>query len=118
MRRAQSIAYTEDTMKMTLRISLLALLGLAATACGQDTSLESGSTTSESALIPDQEPGGPDEKITICHATHSEKNPYVEITISVNALGAHKDHQDYEDIIPAPYRGCPKVVECDCSWTK
>ena len=45
------------------------------------------------------------EKITICHATSSEKNPYVKITISVNGLNGHENHQD--DIIPAPASGCP-----------
>ncbi|TAK14689.1 MAG: fasciclin domain-containing protein [Anaerolineae bacterium] len=47
------------------------------------------------------------EKITICHATGSEKNPYVMITISVNGLNGHEDHQNGEDIIPAPAGGCP-----------
>jgi uncharacterized surface protein with fasciclin (FAS1) repeats len=45
------------------------------------------------------------EKITICHATGSEKNPYVKITISVNGLNGHENHPD--DIIPAPANGCP-----------
>ena len=45
------------------------------------------------------------EKITICHATSSENNPYNEITVSVNGLNGHGDHAD--DIIPAPDSGCP-----------
>ena len=45
------------------------------------------------------------EKITICHATSSETNPYNEITVSVNGLNGHGDHAD--DIIPAPESGCP-----------
>jgi hypothetical protein len=52
---------------------------------------------------PAHEPAHP-EKITICHATHSATNPYVEITISVNGLNGH-DHHD--DIVPAPAGGCP-----------
>jgi hypothetical protein len=28
-------------------------------------------------------------KITVCHKTHSKKNPWVQITISQNALPAH-----------------------------
>ncbi len=44
-------------------------------------------------------------KITICHATGSATNPYVEITISVNGLNGHAGHAD--DIIPAPAGGCP-----------
>ncbi|HEY8638019.1 MAG TPA: hypothetical protein VIL64_02165, partial [Solirubrobacteraceae bacterium] len=44
-------------------------------------------------------------KITICHATGSSTNPYVEITISRNGLNGHGKHAD--DIIPAPAGGCP-----------
>lgn len=44
-------------------------------------------------------------KITICHATSSENNPYNEITIDRNGLNGHGDHED--DIIPAPEGGCP-----------
>lgn len=49
-------------------------------------------------------PGGPDrpendqEKVEICHATGSASNPYVRITISVNGLNGHGDHEG--DIIP------------------
>jgi hypothetical protein len=45
------------------------------------------------------------EKITICHATGSEKNPYVKITVSVNGLNGHGGHSG--DIIPVPANGCP-----------
>jgi hypothetical protein len=44
-------------------------------------------------------------KITICHATGSEKNPYNEITISVNGMNGHSNHTG--DLIPAPEGGCP-----------
>lgn len=46
-----------------------------------------------------------DGKVTICHATSSKKNPYVEITVSVNGLNGHDKHSG--DIIPAPAGGCP-----------
>jgi hypothetical protein len=46
-------------------------------------------------------------KVTLCHATGSATNPYVEITISANALAAHQRHQDGRDIYPAPAGGCP-----------
>ena len=46
-----------------------------------------------------------DGKTTICHATSSKKNPFVEITVSVNGLNGHDKHND--DIIPAPAGGCP-----------
>jgi hypothetical protein len=44
-------------------------------------------------------------KITICHATGSKTNPYNEITVSVNGLNGHGNHEG--DIIPAPAGGCP-----------
>ena len=49
---------------------------------------------------------GPPGKVTICHATGSATNPYVQITVSENAVregrGHNRDnHQDGEDIIPA-----------------
>jgi hypothetical protein len=52
---------------------------------------------------PESNGNGPAEKITICHATHSETNPYVVITISSNGLHGHgrPGHQDDEDVIPA-----------------
>jgi hypothetical protein len=60
----------------------------------------------------------PAGKITICHATKSEKNPYVEITISVNGLHGHGPAEDphhhagsWKDIIPAPAGGCPGTVQ-------
>jgi hypothetical protein len=46
-----------------------------------------------------------DSKITVCHATSSETNPYNEITVSVNGLNGHDKHEG--DIIPAPEGGCP-----------
>jgi len=45
------------------------------------------------------------KKITICHATGSTKNPFVEITIDANGLNGHAKHSG--DIIPAPAGGCP-----------
>ena len=50
------------------------------------------------------EAGKPD-KVTICHATGSEKNPFVTITVSERALKGHGGHAG--DIIPAPAGGCP-----------
>jgi hypothetical protein len=45
------------------------------------------------------------DRVTICHATASATNPYVQITVSENAVregrGHNRDnHQDGEDIIP------------------
>jgi len=57
--------------------------------------------------------GNDDGKVTICHATGSATNPYVEITISVNAVAAHERHQGGRDIIPAPEEGCPPGEQPD-----
>jgi hypothetical protein len=47
-----------------------------------------------------------DDKITLCHATGSATNPYVEITVSVaGATNGHAQHPG--DIIPAAVDGCP-----------
>jgi hypothetical protein len=66
----------------------------------------------EGDLIPAPEGGCPislvttsNDKITICHATGSEKNPYNEITVSMSGLNGHDQHES--DIIPAPVDGCP-----------
>lgn len=66
----------------------------------------------EDDIIPVPEEGCPttpisnnNDKITICHATGSEKNPYNEITVSVNGLNGHGKHDG--DIIPVPVGGCP-----------
>ncbi|MCX6038072.1 MAG: hypothetical protein NTW99_09325, partial [Chloroflexi bacterium] len=66
----------------------------------------------EGDIIPAPESGCPtsplvisDGKITICHATSSETNPYDEITVSVAGLKEHVTHPG--DIIPAPEGGCP-----------
>ena len=64
----------------------------------------SSSATSSSSSSPKGNP----TKTTICHATASSSNPFVEITVDDNALAAHRAHQGLEDIIPAPASGCPK----------
>jgi len=51
--------------------------------------------------------GGKNKKITLCHATGSETNPYVKIAVADDGVyNGHIDHSD--DIIPAPAEGCPK----------
>lgn len=51
--------------------------------------------------------GGGDEpaenkKVTLCHATSSEKNPYVTVTVSVNSVVGNNGHDTHgDDIIPS-----------------
>lgn len=50
-----------------------------------------------------------DDRITVCHATGSATNPYVQITVSeAGVLDGHAkgSHQDDRDIIP-PFAGFP-----------
>lgn len=43
-----------------------------------------------------------EHRVAFCHATHSEKNPYVYIeTDKVAVVRAHFKHQDEEDVWPA-----------------
>lgn len=51
---------------------------------------------------------GTHESVTLCYATGSATNPYVQITISENGLNGHDDHEG--DIIPVPADGCPAVL--------
>ena len=49
-----------------------------------------------------------DKKVSICHATGSESNPYAHITVSENAVNGNGGHASHEgDLIPAPAYGCP-----------
>lgn len=66
--------------------------------------------------VPAESHGGDGKMITICHATGSETNPYVEITISLNGLHGHGNdkHQLEEDIIP-PNTG--NIVPGGQNWT-
>lgn len=54
---------------------------------------------------------GSTDKISLCHATGSESNPYVHITVSDNAVNGANGHASHEgDIIPAPASGCPAAA--------
>jgi hypothetical protein len=51
---------------------------------------------------------GDNNKVNICHATGSESNPYVSITVSENAVNGNGGHGSHHgDLIPAPAGGCP-----------
>lgn len=71
--------------------------------------LLAGASVGTASAVP-VDHGQQTNKVTICHATGSETNPYVEITISENALPAHLRHQDGRDIAPAPATGCDDVT--------
>lgn len=43
-------------------------------------------------------------RVAICHRTGSQRNPWVQIEVSENALPAHQAHGD---IYPVPANGCP-----------
>lgn len=51
-------------------------------------------------------------KVNICHATGSETNPYVFITVSEHAAQAHRNHQDRRDIFEV--NGLPVMSANDC----
>src|SRR3954452_5993764 len=78
-----------------------------ASAGGGGSSSSRGHANGPSVNSQEKSSNGHAGKMTICHATHSSTNPYVEITVSNNAIPAHDRHQDDEDMIPAPPGGCP-----------
>ena len=98
-------------LQVTTLVASFAFVGCSGgVSCG--VGADSGDNTASSALKNDESPGNSgDHKTTICHATHSETNPYVTITVDDHALTAHRNHQDGEDIIPAPAGGCPGASE-------
>ena len=54
-------------------------------------------TSVGAAVSPSGAPAASDQypkKVTICHHTHSKKNPFVTIRVSRNALKAHLKHGD------------------------
>jgi hypothetical protein len=104
-----------ECASLTLGVALLFV-----TACGTETTFEEGDTTDTEALVPscssEGEGEGEDdkEKVPVCHATGSMKNPYVLIHVARSAVAAHARHQNGRDLIPAPKEGCPEKVEDDC----
>jgi hypothetical protein len=70
--------------------------GITALAVGALASLGAAVSPSRTPAAASQYP----KKVTICHHTHSKKNPFVTITVSRNALPAHLGHGD--SIAPCP----------------
>ena len=51
------------------------------------------------------------DQVTICHATGSAENPYVQMTLDSTAMLEHINHED--DLVPAPAEGCPATAVVD-----
>lgn len=59
-----------------------------------------------------------DPQVTICHATHSDTNPYVQITVdadAVNGAGHGQDHSGHADDIIPPVEGVTLGLNWDAS---
>lgn len=78
--------------------------------CAAVTGTETDTPTATPTVTPTEDTA----RITICHATGSATNPYVQITISLNGLNGHGGHQHEEDIIP-PNSGT--VLSAGQNWT-
>ena len=62
----------------------------------------------------DQAEAAPADKVTICHSTRSEKNPFVVITVSGNSIPkAHSQHHDGDDILWAAAARASKPASPD-----
>ncbi|MEK6220852.1 MAG: hypothetical protein N2D54_01220, partial [Chloroflexota bacterium] len=79
---------------------------------GDDDDDDSGKNTGKSGDDDDddgkQGKGEGHTPVSLCHATGSESNPYVEITIDDDGVIHGHEVQHPDDIIPAPNGGCPK----------
>ncbi len=56
-----------------------------------------------------------DGKVTICHSTSSNSNPFESITVSTNALNGHQHHNDYfskTGACPTDLVSCPPPLTC------
>ncbi len=76
---------------------------------GSQSPTATNTPTATGTGTPGASPTASAQKITICHATGSAKNPYVLITIDINGLNGHSKHPG--DIIPAPPGGCPTTQQ-------
>ena len=86
---------------------------------GEGKVLQIGTVGGEGGNLPEAAPRATrnqNDKVTLCHATGSATNPYVEITVS--AEGATHGHAKHPgDIIPASADGCPESTPVTSSTT-
>lgn len=100
-----SVTSADETETVTATTTSTATITTTATITLTGTPLVTGTpTVTATGTVTGTEEAG---KVTICHRTGSENNPYVEISVSVNALPAHQGHGD---IIPAPAGGCSALA--------
>jgi len=83
---------------------------------GQVMSSETGRSGTGGLAAPRYAPQTQADKITLCHATGSMTNPYVEITVAMaGATHGHAKHSG--DIIPAPAAGCPQSASATATFS-
>ncbi|HET7573239.1 MAG TPA: Ig-like domain-containing protein [Gaiellaceae bacterium] len=117
----------EVRVRMGLAVAATAFVGAAVFALGAPGYVRSAfadvATATQAAVSGTSQSGNdnPDNgqgnggKITICHRTASDGNPYVVITIAPSAVKHHENEhtlsqgggKERADIIPAPDTGCP-----------
>ena len=101
---------------LLILLSVVVILSLLLSACvpidkdnkgnGRDKDKGGGNDKDKDKAADKNKDKGKDDKITICHKTGNEANPYVELKLSENAVKeGHATHEG--DIIPAPEDGCP-----------
>ena len=94
-------------------VVLLTVLSLLLSSCGPIDKADHGKDKNKDKDTgngddDDQDESSNANQITICHKTGSAKNPYVQISVSENAVkNGHGKHDG--DIIPAPEGGCPET---------
>ena len=82
---------------------IVSLLALAAVTLSAPVSAL-GTPPQTPATSPSATTASPSGKVGICHSTGSATNPYVHITVSVDAAAAHVRHGD---VLAATATGCP-----------